>query len=79
MYSSADNGTYTLSVVAILHPKVEGRCGLGGGLKMFAKITLVPKAVGGWRERMRYFDLGCHVIMFAVWILQSDIPPSVKF
>ena len=51
MYSSADNGTYTLSVVAILHPKVEGRCGLGGGLKMFAKITLVPKAVGGWRER----------------------------
>ena len=34
----ADNGTYTLSVVARLHPKVEGRCGLGG-LKMFAKIT----------------------------------------
>ena len=29
--SDADNGTYTLSLVAILHPKVEGRCGLGWG------------------------------------------------
>ena len=28
-----------LSVVARLHSKVVGRCGLGVGLKMFAKIS----------------------------------------